>query len=381
MPIYQVTSSVEATERQVLGPDGHSRQRARFEPYLRGQIVKLGGLAYGDISFLPKTAPSKQIVDGWNIEIGDMVKLLIHGAIVSHKYGFVFFGHNVLSESLIHAPFYLIPDSGYRSDKECELPAANVVASTRHAYHLLAGNLTNYYHWLFDVISRYSLDLNHWSPAEDAPQRRRPIVLVPADAPGFVLECLDLISSSDVPFLEVGADSAIFVDELEFLGTSLYPPPQLLNIFQTIRKKIIGQQPRAHRRLYITRQDSRHRRLLNEDDIIRAVTRFGFECVSLTEKSLVEQVSLFSEASHIIAPHGAGLANLVFCQPGTKICELNMDTYVNWVFRYLCACLHLPYGSIFGPAEVPHLDWPHDNTWTAPLKLVNALLNDHAFMS
>ena len=30
----------------------------------------------------------------------------------------------------------------------------------------------------------------------------------------------------------------------------------------------------------------------------------------------------FAEASHILAAHGAGLVNLLWCQPGTKVIEI-----------------------------------------------------------
>ncbi len=42
-------------------------------------------------------------------------------------------------------------------------------------------------------------------------------------------------------------------------------------------------------------------------------------------------MSLFRDAEIVIAPHGGGLANLVFCTPGAKVIELfppaNIDLY------------------------------------------------------
>jgi capsular polysaccharide biosynthesis protein len=37
--------------------------------------------------------------------------------------------------------------------------------------------------------------------------------------------------------------------------------------------------------------------------------------------SLAEQAQCFNNASVIFAPHGAGLTNIVFCKPGTKVVE------------------------------------------------------------
>jgi len=35
-----------------------------------------------------------------------------------------------------------------------------------------------------------------------------------------------------------------------------------------------------------------------------------------------EQIELFSEASHVVSTHGAGLTNLLWCQKGTKVIEI-----------------------------------------------------------
>ena len=35
-----------------------------------------------------------------------------------------------------------------------------------------------------------------------------------------------------------------------------------------------------------------------------------------------DQMKTFAEASHVLAAHGAGLTNLLWCQPGTKVIEI-----------------------------------------------------------
>ena len=42
-----------------------------------------------------------------------------------------------------------------------------------------------------------------------------------------------------------------------------------------------------------------------------------------------EQIDLFAGAEVVVAPHGAALANLVFCPPGVRVLELFHPRYVN----------------------------------------------------
>ena len=38
--------------------------------------------------------------------------------------------------------------------------------------------------------------------------------------------------------------------------------------------------------------------------------------------TIKEQMRTFAEATHIVAAHGAGLVNLLWCKPGTKVVEI-----------------------------------------------------------
>ena len=63
-----------------------------------------------------------------------------------------------------------------------------------------------------------------------------------------------------------------------------------------------------------------------EQDIIEGVvSQQGFEIVHLEDMPIVAQMELFGNADYIVAAHGAGLANLLFCAPGTRVLELTPD--------------------------------------------------------
>lgn len=75
------------------------------------------------------------------------------------------------------------------------------------------------------------------------------------------------------------------------------------------------------RRLYISRQKARHRRLKNENAVQDYLLAQGFEILFLEEIPLREQVKKFYEASVVLGQHGAGLVNLIFSQEA-KVIEI-----------------------------------------------------------
>jgi hypothetical protein len=76
-----------------------------------------------------------------------------------------------------------------------------------------------------------------------------------------------------------------------------------------------------NRKIFITRTDALTRQLVNQDELLLALA--GFEPVELSRYTVKEQMEIFDSASHVVATHGAGLTNLLWCQHGTKIIEIN----------------------------------------------------------
>ena len=87
-------------------------------------------------------------------------------------------------------------------------------------------------------------------------------------------------------------------------------------------------------KIYISRNDSHKRRILNEDMVTNYLDNLGFKTVYLEGLPFEEQISLFANAEAIVAPHGAALTNLAFCKPGTKVIEIvNPEWYQDCFFR------------------------------------------------
>ncbi len=106
------------------------------------------------------------------------------------------------------------------------------------------------------------------------------------------------------------------------------------------------------RKIYISRQFTGMRRILNEEAVRDALVERGFEIVVLGKLALAEQMAAFAEADVIISPHGAGLTNVIFCNRGTLLIEIFPDIGVHSSsFRRISTHLDMDYAIYAGPSQ------------------------------
>ena len=92
-------------------------------------------------------------------------------------------------------------------------------------------------------------------------------------------------------------------------------------------------------RIYISRKKASSRRIVNEQEVVNLLEKFGFQSINLESISVTQQASLLAYSQVIVATHGAGLTNLVFCHPGTKVIEIFHPEYVMnyyWLLSNIC---------------------------------------------
>ncbi len=156
-----------------------------------------------------------------------------------------------------------------------------------------------------------------------------------------------------------------------------YLDPGGRQLFEELRRRHAA--PRADRRLYISRlnwsQSGRSVRvLMNEAELIARLESEGFEVIEPEGVTLSEQVRVFSSARLIVGPAGSALYNVVFCQPGTKIIDIESEPY--WVALHSClfASLGHPYGIVVGSTD-PTDPRPVHKRWTVDIGAVTRRVN------
>ena len=124
------------------------------------------------------------------------------------------------------------------------------------------------------------------------------------------------------------------------------PAPHLKDFQQRIAALYAGVRAPRNRRLLVARKGPT-RKIHNIEQVQTFLSRYDFETVYLEGMSMMNQILLFQSAEVIIAPHGAGLANLLFCEPGTKVIELMPACEMRPFFWLISEKLDLVYGLQF----------------------------------
>lgn len=300
-------------------------------------------------------------LDGGRMSVGPQAMLKMSGASVKSDCGTVFLDEHLALGESYHDPWVFElttgqPCSHIRANATFDAGSADI-PFTAKLYVAPDGPLPvvpgpyvslvsrwadNYAHWLLEVLPRL------WY--RDAyPELCGLPILVPALTRPFQRETLEAlgVAGQCVPY----ADAFVRFERLyfpTFIAPGGYAPRQVRWLRDTLGAAF-GVLPaeRPGRRLFVSRQNARGRHLLNYDAVEQHLQARGFETVLLETLSVREQVAMFAEAAVVVAPHGAGIANLVFLPEGSAFVELqprSVSHPIAWVLSKAAGCR---YGVVF----------------------------------
>ena len=214
----------------------------------------------------------------------------------------------------------------------------------KRAFLLGARGAGNYFHWMTDILPK--LELARLAGYEFTPED---VFVVSFNKCPFQLATLEHlgIQASQVYFTAKGSP---------YISADTLVVPQLRNNMLTnagdwlpvwLRRNFLDQTLQSTgsvRKLYVSRASkaATGRGIDNADAVAKFLKDRDFEEVFAEQLSVPEQAALFASASFIVAPHGAGLTNLTFCQPGTRVVEL-YGAHLSPCYRALSALCGLHY--------------------------------------
>jgi hypothetical protein len=194
-------------------------------------------------------------------------------------------------------------------------------------YNLLcsATSRGHIFHRLFDSL----IPLLTW--LESGVDREKLVILVNAELSAFQSATIDAVLRCypELEIEKVAPDDAVFVPQLLFTAFSesdmraLQVEAGLAKLASLAEWMAAPVEDAPYpKRIYISRDDARLRRVADEARIMEVLAPHGFEKVVLRGRPIAEQVAMFRNADIIFGPHGAGLAHTAWCRPGTAVCEI-----------------------------------------------------------
>jgi capsular polysaccharide biosynthesis protein len=136
------------------------------------------------------------------------------------------------------------------------------------------------------------------------------------------------------------------------------------------------------RKIYVSRQGHARaggssRVMLNEGDLILALSSLGFEIIEPEKLSIIDQIKTFNSADFVIGPSGSAMFNCVFCSPGTKVIDIESEPH--WIYAHtgIFSSCGLEYSIVTGMADRTD-ERPVHKQWNVNidslLKLINSML-------
>jgi len=186
-------------------------------------------------------------------------------------------------------------------------------------YSLLAMWSTSYYHWFHDVLPRLEAAFPH------LPRGTRFLI---NDRPASWQ--LDTLAAYGIQgeHLEIQPkDARTQIERLWFAtpaGQTGFGSHGLLKkVSKRLRSHFITPTEESPCGLYVSRSQSRCRRVVNEGELLAEMTTHQFQKLHCEDFTIQEQIALFWNARWVLAPHGAGLTNIMFCRPSTPVGEIH----------------------------------------------------------
>lgn len=280
--------------------------------------------------------------------------------------GFVFTERDEVLRESIDRRSYFDQFIETHSDLHAELSATAEEATPEAVVALTGQRTVNYFHWWIDVLARC------WA-IRNSPYRSCKFVTPPLTRE-FQQESLQALGLEATPLTQPiqRFQSVVFTRGFTY-GSSQDIAPQVSEFASWCRETLALSSQPPRRKLFLSRRAARGRGVVNEDEVVAALGG-GFESVELEKMSVPAQAELFSQVSVIIAPHGAGLTNLLFCGGSAAVVELmHEDVPPPYTYRRLAGLLGHRYIAVACPSEGPQRDASRRDLRPAAADVVDAV--------
>ena len=212
----------------------------------------------------------------------------------------------------------------------------------------------NYAHWLFDIIPKiilisqqYKIDKKDFFYLSRLNKfQKETLKLI-----NININTKKIIDANKFRHVEAKKLLAVthpnYFNKTIFFSHSNIPAWIIYSLKKIFKKKKIKKS--NYKKIFIDRTDSKqdHCKLINNKEVVMFLRKKNFKILRLSNLKFIDQVSIFSNCKLIIAPHGAGLANITFCRRNTKVVEIIPKYIKNYEYKRVSKINKLNHQFIF----------------------------------
>ena len=338
--------------RFVRGVRLKTRDYVAHSPYPRDEYIRTdaGGVTLiGGASYLPSAPPDHTGGPLYVRYPERFVAALRQPFVMGYTGGIVTADRRLLWDVSYEWPGR--PDSHTAYDLVEPGPVPRLVPGTL-AVLASAGADANYFHLLCNSVPRLAM-LESAGLLEQADH-----FLVSGTVTPWVSELWRVFGLDPAKLIGAGEAEA-FCPEQALVPSLVVDPfivPAWVPAF--LRKRVLPQLPPRgpRRRIFVDRSDARTRRIRGVHSLAGFFYEHGIEIVQLGGMNFLEQAALFRDAELVIANHGAGLSNLIFCDPGTAVLQVLAPGMMEREYRTLSQHGRLRHAYIEGEFADPSDD-------------------------
>lgn len=208
----------------------------------------------------------------------------------------------------------------------------------------------NYYHWLTWTVPRIAM-------IEQAGYNLKDFDKIAINHMGYKFhrELLELLGIPKHKIIGSSAEHGMVLRAKTLVTASLPDCCQTPAIVtDSLRERFLKPEyidDSMPKQIYLSRNKSGSRFVLNENEVYEFLKKLGFEIIYAEDYTFVEQIKIFANADVIIAQHGAGLTNLSFCKPNTILIEIQNETmqkFIDTGYFRICNNVQLNHYLMFG---------------------------------
>lgn len=191
-----------------------------------------------------------------------------------------------------------------------------------------------YFHWYMDSLIQLRGVKEYESETG-----KRPKIIIPSKPADWQLQSLKLLGYGEDDLFRWSVPKAK-VDNLVVVSNQRGRRESIVWLREQLTRHC---ESTRQNRIFISREDADRRRIINEDELMAKLARYGFEKFVPGIHSLNEQIQTMSNAGIVVGVHGAGLTNILYGPDKLTLLEIHPKNDIRHHYFNLCEMLDFDY--------------------------------------